>query len=89
MSSGISLTCCLCSYQASTDLELENHIDLEHSDIFRAFASNQFEDQKNFETTERVRQLSNKSTETPQSGKRRISKKQETPVEMKPARCQC
>jgi hypothetical protein len=34
-----NLFCCLCSYMASSDFDLEAHIDYSHSDIFRTSAA--------------------------------------------------
>ena len=29
-----TLTCCLCNFEASSDSEIETHIDVSHADIF-------------------------------------------------------
>ncbi len=29
-----ALTCCLCNFEAVSDAEMENHIDVSHADIF-------------------------------------------------------
>ena len=87
-----SISCCLCDYQVSTELELETHIDQKHSDIFKPIAASN-DVQKNhaskYQSLETIREptennLQEKLTQNPNrshhSAKHRSQSKKGTPM---------